>query len=627
MIKRVQDRLSLQHVLIVLAVIIVYIIFQTQVDAETLNFTLDVSATRPPLRVLAIALSGFAFWGIISALIEFNRHRGWILWHTTVRQVGWRLMVIAQVVVILFILKPDLLGFQSTTDSLSIIQGIVPLIIAMQTAAIFAPDDEPALEVQLAAPRPLSWLICERLLVVFLLYGVFTTVIGMGVIGFQNLDTNAWMLVVRWLPAALFLSGFGIFVTMQSRLVAFGVIFIGFAWILFGLFGDFLLQGGMYPFPLNMLQPFLWAFNIFATPETFEVSGDFWLNRFILSGTGLSLMILAVWQVRDEESVLLNLSRRQRRKSPEKVLQKRAVAVHAEHDSAGIQVTDISVNPLWQIVGITWYEMKMHWRRRSLKVFTLTLFLFNVFIVAVMANNIASVMPDEIATQMVQPGRLVNGLLLVLFITGPYVTVVLFMFPLMMAEVVPLDKQYHVAELLNALPFSHIVYLTGKLMGAFLAGFMSFGGAIVVLAIGWYLRAGAFNPVFLLNITLVSFLLMLINTALAVLIGSTQTTRLRAIVALIVAAVVGIVLSGLLDNSLVNILFPDQIALIPLYINGAIDGLSTTPPHLPQISLVEPPLRTLIMGGLIQIGLVMLLIVGWHAVKEIKYNRSKRGDR
>ena len=230
MIKYFQKRLPLQTVLITIALVSVYLVFQTQIDPDVLDFTLDTAFTRPPLRVAAVILSAVSLWGVIRIFVAYARNPDWVLWRTVAKQLNWRMVGISALAMTTLIIKPDLLGFHVATDGIQIIQAIVPLVIALQMAAIFAPDDEPALEIQLAAPRPLSWLIVERLVMVLIVYGVVAGALSIGVLLFQDTNSNFFMAIVRWLPSALFLGGFGLLMTMQTRLVAFGVIFMSFVW-------------------------------------------------------------------------------------------------------------------------------------------------------------------------------------------------------------------------------------------------------------------------------------------------------------------------------------------------------------------------------------------------------------
>ena len=56
---------------------------------------------------------------------------------------------------------------------------VIPLIVGLHAALLFAPDDEPALELLLAAPRPPVYLIYERLAALIGLQGGLALVLSL----------------------------------------------------------------------------------------------------------------------------------------------------------------------------------------------------------------------------------------------------------------------------------------------------------------------------------------------------------------------------------------------------------------------------------------------------------------
>ena len=66
-------------------------------------------------------------------------------------------------------------------------------------------------------------------------------------------------------------------------------------------------------FPLNYVQPFLWITHPFLAPDAL-MPADFWLNRVVIMGLGVGLMMLTLWNLRDEEKVLLNATSKAARK-------------------------------------------------------------------------------------------------------------------------------------------------------------------------------------------------------------------------------------------------------------------------------------------------------------------------
>src|SRR5690606_22066350 len=159
MIKTIQAALSLPRIMMIFVVVVAYIIFQSQVDTALLDFVLDVAFTRPPIRIAAVILTAISSFSILKGIVAIARHHNWFAWRAAFRQVGGRWFVITGLLMVLLVIKPDFLGFLFDVEGIAIVQNIIPLLMAIHTATIFAPDDEPALEIQLVAPRPMSWLI------------------------------------------------------------------------------------------------------------------------------------------------------------------------------------------------------------------------------------------------------------------------------------------------------------------------------------------------------------------------------------------------------------------------------------------------------------------------------------
>src|SRR5262245_10313066 len=131
---------------------------------------------------------------------------------------------------------------------------------------------------------------------------------------------------------------------------------------------------------------------------------------------------------------------------------------------------------LIQLYGLTVYEFRMHWRRRALLIISLALLLMLVVSMLILgdsmrqANGIDPELFRRVATATV------------LFSTwAPFGSSLAVVLPIMVADTIPLDRQYGVGELLDSFPLPYWVYLTGKLLGvwaAVLAGL----GAIMVLS-------------------------------------------------------------------------------------------------------------------------------------------------
>lgn len=267
------------------------------------DFSMTLDETRPLAQGAAVALGGLAAWGLIGAGRAVLRRPRQIAWRVSLRLVGW-IGLVASAAGVLVLVSGDNTPptGMPVAGPLRAVEAVIPLVLAVQAALIFSPDDEPALEVMLACPRPISWLLLERLMVLFLAQaGVALAGVVMSRVLQPELDVP--LALARWLPPAFFLAGVGVYVTLRSRVAAFGAAVAGVVWFVFALFGRGLMPGVPTFWPLTLLQPFIWAFNPYLQPED-VLTADYNLNRVIVLSFGVLLLMAAVRYLRDEERVL-----------------------------------------------------------------------------------------------------------------------------------------------------------------------------------------------------------------------------------------------------------------------------------------------------------------------------------
>ena len=147
------------------------------------------------------------------------------------------------------------------------------------------------------------------------------------------------------------------------------------------------------------------------------------------------------------------------------------------------------------------YEVLMAWRRRSLPILWVLLLVGVIFFALLMQSvNQETPVYDDVAqivtgadAQSVDPAiashTITLGNLLIAGMIFYTVGVVL-----LMAEVIPLDRQFKVRELLDALPLSRATYLVGKLLSAWaglLIGMVLVG--VIAAPLVW-LILGAYDP-------------------------------------------------------------------------------------------------------------------------------------
>lgn len=276
-------------------VLALLIVVQTPKDTH-----LKLDQTRPVIIGAAIILGSIGLWGMGTAVWAGLGGYKQIAWRMGLRSLGWFGVAGSMIGIILMIAAdPEIMPIAGTTRA---VESILPLVIGLQAAFLFSPDDEPCLEVLVACPRPISWLLIERLLLLFLLQtvvAVIAIILSQQVGALQN-----WMIVIaRWVSPSLFLCGMGVYITLCSRNPAFGAAMTGLMWFAFSFLGSALLPGFLTAWPFNLVQPFLWSTHGYLQPDAMLLS-DYWLNRIVVGSIGILLLMRSVFVLHDEEWTL-----------------------------------------------------------------------------------------------------------------------------------------------------------------------------------------------------------------------------------------------------------------------------------------------------------------------------------
>jgi hypothetical protein len=171
------------------------------------------------------------------------------------------------------------------------IEIVLPILIGIHAAFVFAPEDEPALELLTAAPRPLTWLLGERLALVagVQLVAAIVGMIAVGLTGAPRWD----YLLLGWLAPTVAMMGFSVYASLTMRHFSHGILaaILVYGGMLFG--GDLLVARFPFLMPLHLfVKPFL------VSPE------DYLLNRAVLVAIGVALLVRAFMFVRHEDKVL-----------------------------------------------------------------------------------------------------------------------------------------------------------------------------------------------------------------------------------------------------------------------------------------------------------------------------------
>lgn len=226
-----------------------------------------------------------------------------LAWRMSLRLLGWIGLTSAAGLIVLLLLTETTGAQLPWSDRGRVIETIIPLILGLQAALLFAPDDEPALEILLACPRPPMWLALERVLLAAVCYTLVTLAcIVVSVVLLPDIDLP--LALLRWIPPSLFMMGVGLYVTIRSRSAALGVALSALLWFVTSFIPTAFIPGNPTLWPLDQLQPFLWLVAPFTQPEMLSGS-DYWINRVGVSIVGALFIALALWQMRDTEWLLL----------------------------------------------------------------------------------------------------------------------------------------------------------------------------------------------------------------------------------------------------------------------------------------------------------------------------------
>jgi hypothetical protein len=308
----VQKRATMQRflpgLLIATASVIAIVLLTT--DILDRNYVATLEDTYTVTRIIAALTTLGATWAIINSIRTMQAGVPILRWRISPTLVG-----MPAGLAFFAVLLAALNATSEYTDSLSqlpmqsaarVVESIIPLAIGVLAAMIFSPPDEPGIEIQLAAPRPIGWIMIERLLPVIAALSLVGCVgVGMQIALFDTLDAP-YVLFARWIAPSIFAAGLGMYVTIRSRNLAFGVTMSAMMWFMTSFFTNLLLPGAIMPFPLNYIQPYVWVINPYLQPEQLPIA-DFWLNRLCVTSIGMALLTLTLYSLRDSEFVLLGI--------------------------------------------------------------------------------------------------------------------------------------------------------------------------------------------------------------------------------------------------------------------------------------------------------------------------------
>jgi hypothetical protein len=173
-----------------------------------------------------------------------------------------------------------------------VIEVVCPLAFGLHAAYLLAPENEPALELLAATPKPLGRLLVDRLLSISLVHGALALTATLVVILVWQVEDPGTALL-RWVPEGIALAGVAVFASQLTRQAAFGSLLATLLWVssLYG--GDALLER----------WHFAWGFHLYLQPGTVAMP-VYWFNRLILLLAGVILVLLGALLLRRSERTL-----------------------------------------------------------------------------------------------------------------------------------------------------------------------------------------------------------------------------------------------------------------------------------------------------------------------------------
>jgi hypothetical protein len=218
-------------------------------------------------------------------------------WRAIARTLNWGYPVVAAAATLAVLLMLERGTLNVPFERQRLVETILPLLMALQAAYLFAPDDEPALEIIAASPTPLWALVIARLALLLVVYAALALALSL-IIGAASAasfsDEPFWIWALRPLAPALMLSAFGLLLALRGRDGALASLLAGGAWFALAWFGHSFAPGAP-PLPLiDDLQPYLWPLHAYMQPGYFADLGDYALNRTLVIALGLALGLMAL---------------------------------------------------------------------------------------------------------------------------------------------------------------------------------------------------------------------------------------------------------------------------------------------------------------------------------------------
>ena len=514
-------------------------------------FTLPASAARLPVQFSLGLLGVVVAWSTGrqfmpftrgSRRYQFNNRHNW-------RVLGKRSLALNTALLLLALLA-SATGWLQIPPA-TVLALLLPLLTAVQAAFLFSPQDEPALEILLATPRPRSWLLSERLALLLALQIGLGLLLSLGLAG-GSLEA-AIRLASAWLAPLLLLSGLAIVLTLAARRAVLGVLVTSLVWFAASLLGDLMVAR----------WPFTWPLHLFLAPDHSLYS----LNRWFLGLAGACLALAAApILLANEEKLLLGARSARRSRAARRV------------ETAAHTPPPVQPRRNIQLWGMLRYESLMQRRGVALAVISVGLLivpLFGILMSQAQLNGLQAALQNGLLSPDAVRQRVITAMMPGLWM-GVILTATL-LAPVLSAEALPRDRQVGMDEILDSLPLSQGAYLTGKLFSLWVNLLGCLIIVMLVNGLAWRLAVGPFDLRLYLQVWLTAALpLLLINASSGLLLAAGQPTTRRALLvgsAYSLLCLLGTTFVFSPQRGVWQIINPARPALMMYYLIGWSDNL------------------------------------------------------
>lgn len=286
-------------------------------DAEIRQTLFETQIARPFAQALTLLLGVVIVWSTTRGVLSVRRRRYSIAWRMSLKMLGWMPVLIGGGVMALLLLLDAADGAIpiGALEGVRVVGTVIPLAMGVMGAYALSPEDEPPLEIMLAAPRPITWALFERLAVMF---GALAAVALAGTAATLALhpgEADLFTALMQWIPPALLFIGVGVLIATGARQAVFGVAVTLLAWFAMAFFDQYMLPVQSMSGFFRILQPMLWPISAYLQPGVLSTS-DYLLNRALVSLVGLGLIGYAARRLSDEERTLLGGKASRKRRRP-----------------------------------------------------------------------------------------------------------------------------------------------------------------------------------------------------------------------------------------------------------------------------------------------------------------------